>query len=281
MTKLEIRCPSCAKRGNIEVSEEEVKNTTRGLYAVNVTEGIICTHSFVAYVDKNFIVRDSYMADFQIELPQYIQEQEVELKLPIPTESVDVNLIKLNLTASLITHIIKAILYNKKVVIISDQDYMYDNITNFFNHITKNSFNSHISIMATVGYNSDLLKEYLVFEGKKILIDNGNIINPRRLKVERTIVQKFLDEYDASSSLLILKNELQKAYKLSETILEYVNNSKKKEKFYSKKIIDTLEKKYNLKINMPYLNFLLNIVENYFGVKVPMSSNFSNFLGTL
>jgi len=281
MTKLEIRCPSCAKRGKIEVSEEKVKNTTRGLYAVNVTEGILCDHSFVAYVDKNFIVRDSYMADFQIELPQDIQEQETELEAPIPTESVDVNLIKINLTASLITYIIKAIFYNKKAVIISDQDYMYDNIIKFFNHITKNSFNTQISIMAKLGYNPDLLKDYLVFEGRKILIDNQNIINPKRLKVERTIVQKFLDEYDTSSSLLILKNELQKAYKLSETIVEYVNNSKKKEKFYSKKIIDTLERNHNIKINTPYLNFLLNIVENYFGVKVPMSSNISNFLGTL
>jgi len=281
MTKLEIRCPSCAKRGKIEVSEEKVKNTTRGLYAVNVTEGILCDHSFVAYVDKNFIVRDSYMADFQIELPQDIQEQETELEAPITTESVDVNLIKINLTASLITYIIKAIFYNKKAVIISDQDYMYDNIIKFFNHITKNSFNTQISIMAKLGYNPDLLKDYLVFEGRKILIDNQNIINPKRLKVERTIVQKFLDEYDTSSSLLILKNELQKAYKLSETIVEYVNNSKKKEKFYSKKIIDTLERNHNIKINTPYLNFLLNIVENYFGVKVPMSSNISNFLGTL
>ena len=56
MVKIEIRCPKCSKRNKIEVSEEEVKNTTRGLYAVNVSEGIICEHSFVAYLDKNLVL---------------------------------------------------------------------------------------------------------------------------------------------------------------------------------------------------------------------------------
>jgi hypothetical protein len=52
MKKLEVRCPSCSNRGYIEVPEEEVVKAARGVFAVNVLEGVICEHSFVAYVER-------------------------------------------------------------------------------------------------------------------------------------------------------------------------------------------------------------------------------------
>ncbi|MHA1487210.1 MAG: hypothetical protein ACTSSC_08555, partial [Promethearchaeota archaeon] len=62
MKKLEVRCPSCSSRGYIEISEEEVEKAARGVFAVNISEGIVCDHSFVAYIDKNLSVRDTFMA---------------------------------------------------------------------------------------------------------------------------------------------------------------------------------------------------------------------------
>jgi hypothetical protein len=98
--------------------------------------------------------------------------------------------------------------------------------------------------------------------------------------VERTIVEKFLAESDERSSLIVLKNEIQKSYSLAEKVIEFINNYKGKE-IQSKKIIDYLAKEENVNIKIPYLRYLLDIVEHYFKMDVPISSDISNFLGFL
>jgi hypothetical protein len=60
-----------------------------------------------------------------------------------------------------------------------------------------------------------------------------------------------------------------------------IKNLKKKETLISKKVFEEIEKVHRVKIQLTYLDFLYEIVENYFGIKVPKSSNVSNFLSTL
>ena len=48
-----------------------------------------------------------------------------------------------------------------------------------------------------------------------------------------------------------------------------------------KKIIEEIAKVHSVKIQFPYLDFLYEIVENYFKIQIPRSSNVSNFLSTL
>ncbi len=100
MKKLEVRCPSCSSRGYIEISETAVEKAARGVYAVNISEGIACEHSFVAYIDKNLSVRDTFIADFQLELPEISSPLVKEPVTSPQLELIDVNLIKLNLIAS-------------------------------------------------------------------------------------------------------------------------------------------------------------------------------------
>ncbi len=281
MTKLEIRCPSCSGRGFIEVSEEEVKNSSRGLFAVNVAEGIICDHSFVAYVDKNLIIRDTFMADFQIDLPDSIEEQETDSEKSKDLGFIDLSLIKLNITASQLSFLIRAIVLKRYILIISDQEYMFDDMRNFLTYITENSFENSVEIVSELDYKPENFSEHILLRGKDILKDDNNILDIKKLGVERNIVQKFLNEYDPSSSIIILKNELKKAFELSKSVVEYIKGLKKKETIYTKKIIEFLQKKHNIKIQIPYLEFLYEIVKNYFGVEVPKSSDIANFLGTL
>ncbi|MBD3211693.1 MAG: hypothetical protein GF311_03720, partial [Candidatus Lokiarchaeota archaeon] len=69
MKEVKINCPLCNKSGKIEVDEEILENSQRGIAAINVQESLICDHSFVAYIDKNYNVRDSFVSDFKIDLP--------------------------------------------------------------------------------------------------------------------------------------------------------------------------------------------------------------------
>jgi len=280
MVKLEVRCPICSKRGNIEVSEEEVKNSTRGLFAVNIPEDVICLHSFIAYVDKNLTIRDTYTADFQIELPVFESKEGEGMDTSI-TEVIDVSLIKLNLTGSNLAYIFRAMIYKNNIAIISDQDFLFDKFTQFFDYITQDSYNLNIEFISQKNYKKENFNDFVVLKGSEVLNDPEKLFNKKKLDVEKTIAQRFITEYEPTSSLIILKNELKKTYELSNSIIKIIQKLKKGKKVYSRQIIEDLEKSHNVKISMPYLDFLYEIVENYFNVEIPKSSNISNFLGTL
>ena len=281
MKKLEVRCPSCSNRGYIEVPEEEVVKAARGVFAVNVLEGVICEHSFVAYVDKNFAVRDTFIADFQLELPDIVPEQEIGPDIAQQLDLIDISLIKLNFSASLLTHVIRALLFKKKIFLLFNQSYMVDNIYKFIEYITLNSFKANILVISGEQYDIYDIKDSIILDGNSIIKDDNDILNAKTLGVERSLVRKFLAEYEPKPSLIYLQNGLQKAYELSKTVVDIVNNLKKKEKIYSKNVIEEIARLHHVRIQLPYLDFLYEIVENYFEVKVPKSSNVSNFLSTL
>ncbi|MFW9771142.1 MAG: hypothetical protein ACFFBY_08010 [Promethearchaeota archaeon] len=280
MVKIQIRCPACSKSNFVEVSDDEVKKASKGLFAVNVAEGIVCEHSFVAYVDKNFAVRDAFIADFQIELPSTMPEETVEKKSEL-SKLFDIDLIKLNLTASLLGYVLKAMIFKKKIVLISNQQYLFNQISNFFHYLTENSFGIDLILISEAQYDKSSYGNHFAFKGREIITDFEGKLQTKKINVEKTIIQKFLNEYDPMTSLIILKNEIQKAFQLSKTIVEFIHNLKENERLYSKKLITELEKKHNIKIAIPYLDFLYEIVENYFEVQIPKTSGISNFLGTL
>jgi hypothetical protein len=280
MVKLEVRCPICSKRGNIEVSEQEVKNSTRGLFAVNIPENIVCSHSFIAYIDKNLTIRDTYTADFQIELPTF-EPKEGEGEATSLADSIDVNLIKLNLTGSTLAHVFRAMIYKNKILVISDQDFLFDKFIQFFEYITQNSYELEIQFINHENFKKKIYKEYVILNGSEVLNDPRELFTKKKLNVEKLIAQKFISEYEPYNSLILLKNEVKKTYELSHSIVEMIQKLKKGTKVYSRQIIEDLENIHNIKISIPYLDFLYEIVENYFEVEIPKSSNISNFLGTL
>ena len=226
MVKVEIRCPSCSKRGNIDVDQEIINESTRGVTAVNIGVDQICSHSFVAYIDKNLAVRDCFIADFQIELPQMETVQRIEEKDLPGTDECDVDLIKMNIPALQLTSIIRGCLFKKKILIVNDQDFLHDHIRNFFNFIFKNSFTIDIEIITGDSYkkNKKQYKKHLVFDGKNILNDKAKLMDPKKIKTERTIIQRFLAEYNPKSSLIIIKNEIQKAFELSKDLMDLIES---------------------------------------------------------
>jgi hypothetical protein len=179
MAKLEIRCPSCSARGKIEISEDAVKNVSRGVLAVNISVDMICEHSFIAYVDRNMQIRDYFMADFEIQLPATSSPTVVEDNIVPETESIDFDLIRINIPALLIAHAIRATFFGKKVILISDLEFLYNHILNFFRYIMQNSFEIDITIISSEDYktNKKSYKEFLILEGRNIIQDKDKIID--------------------------------------------------------------------------------------------------------
>jgi len=266
---IQVRCPSCDHRGILEVDEKLVSSSPRGITAINVIENIICRHSFVVYIDNNRVVRDSFICDFKIELPQVPSDQSLEPhKLEHP---LDIDLIKINLTPSLLAHILKGLYFGKKIIILVNEEFLYHHLITFFEYIIKDTFEMNLHIIPKKEYedNKKLYKKDLVLDGKEIINDKDNLIDLKKIMIENVIVQKFFAEYDSEKSLILIKNEFQKAYFISKAISDYLNSSKTLD---VKALTDYLKEKVQaIKITPYYLRFLFDIVENYFKTKIPYS----------
>lgn len=67
MVLVQIVCPICKKVGYIDIDKDSLRQNSRGITAINISMEHICPHSFLAYVDRNFHVRDFMIVDFNVE----------------------------------------------------------------------------------------------------------------------------------------------------------------------------------------------------------------------
>jgi len=208
LTTIKITCPSCKNKGTIEISTESLKNISRGLLAVNVAANTICDHSFIVYLDKNLSIRDYFIADFQLEIPDIAPIEEISSKEIISKDKLNLDAIKLNLSANLITHVLKSIFSNKKVAIISDLSFLNDHILNFFKQLIEGSFDAYLSVISEDDYKSNKknYKEHIVLNGKNVIRDDEKIINLKKLKVEKHMVNNFFMELDPITSYFGLES---------------------------------------------------------------------------
>jgi len=262
--KIEVHCPACSKRGMIEISEEDVKKAAKGLFAVNINK-VFCSHSFIAYVDKNLSIRDCYIADFQIGLPEALPDRKVET-VPIDIEDINLTLIKINLLPTLLISTIRAIVTGKKIAILSSDPFINKHIENFLKYITANSFKSEIAIISVEDYKKEkkLYKEHIVLQANQIIKDEANIINPKKMDIERAIVHNFFDTYNLETSIFLLKNELLNLHEYSRDLIELFDNYKGPKKLGKKELTKQFNKRWNINLTGNYLELLLNILTNYF-----------------
>ncbi|MFW9822733.1 MAG: hypothetical protein ACFFE4_07355, partial [Candidatus Thorarchaeota archaeon] len=186
MAKVEIRCPICGKWEYIEILKEAAKNVKKGLLAVNIEPGMICDHSFIAYVDKNLIVRDCFIADFKIEAPELDLSQEDGNNDLMDPENIKIDLIKMNIPEKLLVFIFKAIFLGKKIVILSEDNFLYNHLTAFLKFVIRDLFEFELIFISEDNYNKtkNEYKDYIVFRKSDIIHDKDNIIESKKLNVE-------------------------------------------------------------------------------------------------
>ena len=113
-------------------------------------------------------------------------------------------------------------------------------------------------------------KNYLIIDRGDVNQDKKKILDPKKIKVERSIVQKFYQEHDISTSLITLRSEMRKACELSKSIKDFVEHQEKGVNINIIKITERLESVHHVKINRKYLDFLINIVKIYYETDIPL-----------
>jgi hypothetical protein len=117
----------------------------------------------------------------------------------------------------------------------------------------------------------------MIFRGQEIVRNVDKTIDPKKLKVEKQIVHNFISETDLGYSYIALKNDVQKAYELSKEVMDLIEDFKKagtKEKVGKKRLINMMTERTNIKLSIPYMEFMLDIIKNYFKYDLSVISDF-------
>ena len=238
------------------------------LGVIIIIAGIILLLGFLYLMFfSGFFQQEAALPDVNVNINQPVENAK---------EIVNLDLVKLNLPATLLSYILKAIFKKAKIVLISNELFLYEHIHNFFKYITQDSFNVDLTLISKAEYdaNKKTYKKCMVFEGNKILNNYKKIIDPKKLKVETQLIKNFLSEPDLAYSYIALRNEIHKAYQLSKDITDIFNETiKKNESPNILKINNQVEQIYNIKINTVYLNSLVTICKDYFGAAIPSITN--------
>ena len=107
-----------------------------------------------------------------------------------------------------------------------------------------------------------------------VLTQKKKEIYVNKTKIEGLIVQNFLTEPDSKSAILIFRKEIYKSFMMSKSIINLLQNYPGDGKISKKKLVDLHSEKHQTKIQFEYLEFLLNIVKNYFGFNLSRLSDY-------
>ncbi|MFX1274909.1 MAG: hypothetical protein ACFFBP_13330 [Promethearchaeota archaeon] len=263
---IKINCPECSKKGTVEIDALRIAQSSKGIIAINIENNTICNHSFVVYIDKNAMVRDCFIADFEIKLPEIDLDHKVDESIVPNKELLDVSLITLNFKPDFLAKVVQSCLLNQKILIINDLEFLNKHISNFYEYIFNTNFKINISILNRTEYRKHKKKysEHLVIDSYRVIQDKLRKSKTKSMKIENKIVQKFIEEPDQKSSLILIKNEITKAFEISLKMIEWLKSFKDPEKIGKKALISKLEEFYKKKFSFSYLDFILNILDKYF-----------------
>ena len=288
MQNVKIRCPSCFKTGTLEVNHEIIENCDRGIISINVKENTVCPHSFVVYIDRNLVPRDYFLVDFKVTLPNIDFKQEKKIVKVEDYEDIDIYLITINIHANVLASIFKAIFLKQKILLINDLSIINHHLLKLIDYTFSESFIFDLLILSKKKYKKERkkYKDYLVISNDEVIIDKNKIINPKKMKIEHAIIQKFLSIPDIVSGLIILKNEIFKAYEIAKNafnhFMELSQNEKKSYSIYElAEYINDYTNKLNVKLQKAYLDFLIEIIVNYFELDISEDAKPEDFLGYL
>ncbi len=276
ISKINVKCPKCSKEGNFEVDTDIITQSSNGITSILIKNNIICNHSIFVYVDTNGIVRECFLADFTVKLPEIDVINKIELNMVPSKEQSDIYLLTMNFNPIFFARIIRSCFLNQKTLIINDLEFLNKHIYNFFEYLFQDNFSIDIKISNRSDYRKQkkLYNEYFIIDSNRIIQDISKIFKKTSLKVENKIVQKFIEEPDSISSLIILKNEIVKVFEISQKLIILLDSCQNNEKIGKKILFEKLVDFYKINFSFSYLDFILYILDKYFKVDLSKISNF-------
>lgn len=259
-----VHCPKCHKSGNIEVPVEKIMSKKSGLTLIVVNK-LICEHAFLAYIDRNFTMRESEEL-YYVQSPKLIDESKEVQEVVFDENELDI--IKLNLYSLPFSYILKCFFNKKKIlVVVNDkQDFLVPIYDKLFNYLFSNTFDIQYQILPIQEYSDkkNSLDVPIIIKSVDILKDEENFLSENEFGVERGFINKFYSEEYGPATLKTLKMQINNAYNLALKTKDFIQNTKRPN---INGIIKYLKKEFGIKVNVTYAEFLLDILQNYFKIQ--------------
>ncbi len=279
MKKIPVRCPTCNQMGYIEINDIDLQPNIRGIMGVNVLASVICEHAFVVYIDNNHEIRDCFSTDFTIHLPELELDEKDKSNELIDLESINIDLITANILSLTIVNILHACFLKKKLLFLNDNEEINLHLNNFVKFCFQDSFDIFFEAKQRweYGREEETYKEYIIIENERVIKDEENTLNPKKIKIERVMVQTFLAKLEQKTSLILLKNEIKIAFHLAKYVKKFFL-SKGGLASRPKDLIKYLDKKSTISVNRYYVKFLIQILAKYFDVNIKDKFDFSGYI---
>ncbi len=210
--------------------------------------------------------------DLEVLLPDMEIEGIDDTDLP-EKDALDMDLIKTYIEPVSLSYILHGVILKKEILFLLENSFLKEHLINLFEFVFEDSFNFDIVVDSVENYitNKNSLEGRLILGEKKIIKNiNENPIREKDIKIEQDIIRKLLSISQRKASLLSLKREVKKAHILAKELLESISMVEQGDgsKIDVKKLLPNLEEKYNIKLTLPYINFLMEIIEKYFEKQV-------------
>jgi len=277
LKRIQIICPQCGAAGFVHVSKSLIQNSTRGVSTINIPKNQVCEHNFIAYVDKNFAVRDYFVADVSLEDLAVATEggnsQASSSKKKIAITESDYHQIRGIIGRKLFTYILHAIFLNSPLHLIYEKTEFFDQIVGVFEAITANAFEISLSIGTFRDYmtNKTDYNGVIVLDvaSEMVLEDEIGILKMKKYITESEMIDKSFKQSNPTTSFIVMKNEIQKLYSLANIVKLMLQEKSGNEgdKWSKKEIANQLEKRNNIKIPMKQLLFIFDIIEFNFNIR--------------
>ncbi len=268
---IEVTCPICGLRKILNIPESIVANTSH-LATIFVPKSLVCIHHFQIFLDKQFKIRGYNKIDFELEAIQ-LEDDTFNLN----TQSLKINkdslyMVKNNFPSVSIAYVFTSILLKKKCIIVLDYFDIQLNkaIIEFFNNLLDDLFEFKIEIISRNKYNNLEKSKYK----NSIIVDELKTkgkpkLDSKKIKMENSLIAEFFENDNIIEGFIILKKRIKDFYQNVLSIIQEFRD--KKEKYNIMEIKDFLEMKHLRNFELYELNFLLDIVKSYFGVKLKYS----------
>ncbi|MCF2139812.1 MAG: hypothetical protein K9W44_07150 [Candidatus Lokiarchaeota archaeon] len=215
--KVHIICPECSKEKDIEVPSSLFETKKVGLIKIQIDEGICCEHRFLAFFSKS-----GNNAGYE------------KLDLSLNLEEIEKNKEKVYLRDLLkkygdycVQNILHAVIINMPITLLHTK-YEHKNLAPIYNRF-------FAQFIPKKYQNPFLFSWYYDLEYKKkptydtfVITTEGFIENtPWRyieLDYEKELIKKALDIIDDESQVLILQQEFQQLFDMSEALIELLKN---------------------------------------------------------
>lgn len=98
-------CPLCKEVKSLKTPTSSIKNNEVAL--ISISEGIVCKHSFLAEIDRDFMQRSSYIPDFILEMQKEDDMPSISRRIKLDILSTNFRRILIKKACTIINSIVK------------------------------------------------------------------------------------------------------------------------------------------------------------------------------